>query len=50
MSLLPGYHKIEGFVHTSAALRTLRRMLGKATEWGVLQAPTRIKLLKEQGR
>jgi len=25
-------------------------MLGKATEWGVLQAPTRIKLLKEQGR
>ena len=34
----------------NAALRTLRRMLGKATEWGVLLAPPRIKLLKEQGR
>jgi integrase len=34
----------------NAALRTLRRMLGKATEWGILQAPPRIKLLKEQGR
>ena len=34
----------------NVALRTLRRMLGKATEWGMLQAPPRIKLLKEQGR
>jgi integrase len=34
----------------NAALRTLRRMLAKATEWGILQAPPRIKLLKEQGR
>jgi integrase len=34
----------------NAALRTLRRMLGKATDWGMLQTPPRIKLLKEQGR
>lgn len=34
----------------NVALRTLRRMLGKATEWGMLQTPPRIKLLKEQGR
>jgi integrase len=34
----------------NAALRTLRRMLGKATDWGMLQAPPRIKLLKEEGR
>ncbi len=34
----------------NVALRTLRRMLGKATDWGMLQAPPRIKLLKEQGR
>lgn len=34
----------------NAALRTLRRMLGKTTEWGILQAPPRIKLFREQGR
>jgi integrase len=34
----------------NAALRTLRRMLGKATEWGILRAPPRIKLFKEPGR
>lgn len=34
----------------NAALRTLRRMLGKATDWGLLQTPPRIKLLKEEGR
>lgn len=34
----------------NVALRTLRRMLGKATEWGMLQTPPRITLLKEQGR
>jgi len=32
------------------ALRTLRRMLGKADEWGVIRSTPRIKLLKEYGR
>jgi integrase len=32
------------------ALRTLRRMLGKAEEWGLLRTAPRIKLLKEYGR
>lgn len=31
-------------------MRTLRRILGKAVDGGLLQAPPRIKLLKEQGR
>ncbi|MGA8089474.1 MAG: tyrosine-type recombinase/integrase [Terracidiphilus sp.] len=42
------------FKHSSAnanrALRTLRRMLGKATEWGLIGATPKIKLAKEQGR
>ena len=42
------------FKHSAAnanrALRTLRRMLGKAAEWGVIAAPPRIKLEKEEGR
>ncbi len=46
--------KRSGFEGSAAngnvALRTLRRMLGKATEWGMLQTPPRIKLMKEQGR
>jgi integrase len=32
------------------ALRTLRRMLGKAAEWGIIAAAPRIKLFKEEGR
>jgi integrase len=36
--------------NTNRALRTLRRMLGKAAEWGLIAAPPRIKLLKEEGR
>jgi integrase len=32
------------------ALRTLRRMLGKAAEWGVIPAAPRVKLFKEEGR
>jgi integrase len=32
------------------ALRTLRRMLGKAAEWGVIPTAPRIKLFKEEGR
>ncbi|MCU1226503.1 MAG: site-specific recombinase XerD [Edaphobacter sp.] len=36
--------------NTNRALRTLRRMLGKAAEWGLIGAPPRIKLLKEEGR
>ena len=36
--------------NTNRALRTLRRMLGKATEWGLIVSPPRIKLLKEEGR
>jgi integrase len=32
------------------ALRTLRRMLGKAADWGVITAAPRIRLLKEDGR
>jgi len=32
------------------ALRTLRRMLGKAAEWGIVAAAPRIKLFKEEGR
>lgn len=42
------------FAHSAAnsnmALRTLRRMLGKAAEWGLIAAAPRIKLLKEEGR
>jgi integrase len=42
------------FDHSAAnanrALRTLRRMLGKAAEWGVIAAAPRIKLMKEYGR
>lgn len=32
------------------ALRTVRRMLGKATEWGLIRTAPRIKLRKEFGR
>jgi integrase len=32
------------------ALRTLRRMLGKAAEWGIIATSPRIKLFKEEGR
>jgi integrase len=32
------------------ALRTLRRMLGKAAEWGIIAGAPRIKLFKEEGR
>ncbi len=42
------------FEHSPAnanrALRTLRRMMGKAAEWGVIVAAPRIKLMKEEGR
>ena len=31
-------------------LRTLRRLLGKALEWGIITSAPRIKLVKEQGR
>jgi hypothetical protein len=34
----------------NVALRTLRRMLRKATEWNILNSCPRIKLLKERGR
>ncbi len=34
----------------NTALRTLRRMLGKAQDWGVLKAAPRIKLKQEQQR
>jgi len=36
--------------NANRALRTLRRMLGKAAEWGVISAAPRIKLAKEEGR
>jgi integrase len=36
--------------NANMAFRTLRRMLGKAAEWGVISAAPRIKLLKEKGR
>jgi integrase len=36
--------------NTNRALRTLRRMMGKAAEWGLISSPPRIKLLKEEGR
>ena len=36
--------------NTNCALRTLRRMLGKAAEWGVIAAAPRAKLAKEYGR
>ena len=36
--------------NANRALRTLRRMLGKAAEWGVIAAAPRIKLMKEEGR
>lgn len=42
------------FEHSPAnanrAPRTLRRMVGKAAEWGVIAAAPRIKLMKEEGR
>ncbi len=42
------------FEHSPAnanrALRTLRRMMGKAEEWGAITAAPRIKLMKEEGR
>jgi integrase len=42
------------FAHSPAnsnrALRTLRRMLGKAAEWGLIVGAPRVKLLKEEGR
>jgi integrase len=42
------------FEHSPAnanrALRTLRRMLGKAAEWGIVPVAPRIKLYKEEGR
>lgn len=36
--------------NANRALRTLRRMLGKAAEWGVIAAAPRVKLVKEEGR
>ena len=36
--------------NASRALRTLRRMMGKAADWGVIVAALRIKLMKEEGR
>jgi integrase len=36
--------------YVNQALRTLRRLLGKAAEWNVLTVAPRIKLLKELGR
>jgi site-specific recombinase XerD len=36
--------------NTNCALRTLRRMLGKAQEWKIIQQVPRIKLVKECGR
>lgn len=36
--------------NANCALRTLRRMLGKAAEWGMIAAAPRIKLAKEYGR
>jgi integrase len=36
--------------YVNQALRTLRRLLGKAAEWKVIAAAPRIKLLKELGR
>lgn len=42
------------FEHSPAnanrALRTLRRMLGKAAEWGTIAAAPKVKLFKEEGR
>jgi len=36
--------------NANCAFRTLRRMLGKAAEWGLIGSAPRIKLLKEEGR
>jgi hypothetical protein len=36
--------------NSNRALRTLRRMLGKAAEWGLIVGAPRVKLLKEEGR
>ncbi len=36
--------------NSNCALRTLRRMLGKAADWGLIVAAPRIKLMKEEGR
>jgi len=36
--------------NANRAFRTLRRMLGKAAEWGVIRVAPRIKLVKEYGR
>lgn len=34
--------------NTNRALRTLRRMLGNPTEWGMIPSSPRVKLLKEK--
>jgi integrase len=36
--------------NANRALRTLRRMLGKAAEWGLIAGAPKVKLVKEQGR
>jgi integrase len=36
--------------NTNKALRTFRRMLGKAAEWGVIRVVPRVRLAKEHGR
>lgn len=36
--------------NTNRALRTLRRMLGKAAEWSMIASAPRVKLFKEEGR
>lgn len=36
--------------NANRALRTLRRMLGKAAEWGLIATAPRVKLFKEEGR
>jgi integrase len=36
--------------YVNQALRTLRRLLGKAVEWNIIAVAPKIKLLKEQGR
>jgi integrase len=40
----------KGPSNANCAFRTLRRMLGKASEWGLIAKPPRIKLAKETGR
>jgi integrase len=36
--------------NSNRALRTLRRMLGKAAEWGMIPVAPKVKLVKEEGR